>query len=94
MFHPLEFFSKGKLKIDFLPAGRFQEESSELLGSEKMKKLMRAVQFKYDYILLDTPPLSSLVDAFVLGKMGKKCYSGYSAEYYQERKFILGDQRI
>ena len=42
---------------------------SELLGSQKMKVFLERVQEQFDLILLDSPPISSLADASVLGSI-------------------------
>lgn len=49
-----------------MPAGTVPPNPSELLGSENMKKLIAALRKHYDYIILDTPPVSLLTDAVVL----------------------------
>lgn len=40
---------------------------SELLGSQKMKVFLERAKQQFDMILLDSPPISSLADASVLG---------------------------
>jgi len=59
------------LTLDIVPAGGFVENSSELLGSIKMKNLIEISYPVYDYILLDTPPITKIVDALVLGEFVK-----------------------
>ncbi len=68
LLHPFELTKYSHLKVDLIPAGRYSENSSELLGSNKMKMLIEKAEQKYDHILIDTPPLTQIVDTFVLGK--------------------------
>ncbi len=42
---------------------------SELLGSHKMKNFLEKAKEQFDMILLDSPPISSLADASVLGSI-------------------------
>lgn len=49
-----------------LPAGTVPPNPSELLGSEAMGNLLEALEERYDYVLLDTPPLLPVTDAVVL----------------------------
>ena len=47
-------------------AGDIPPNPSELLGSARMKALLEALREKFDYILLDTPPINVVTDAMVL----------------------------
>jgi capsular exopolysaccharide synthesis family protein len=56
-------------KIDIIPAGGVREDSSSLLGSDQMKSLFNNIDKSvYDYIIIDTPPVTRVVDTLVLGK--------------------------
>jgi len=52
--------------LDFFPAGAVQPNPSELLMSEKFKETIQMLSKEYDYILFDTPPIGSVIDAKVL----------------------------
>ena len=52
--------------IDVLTAGSIPPNPSELLGSERMKMLINVLKERYDYIILDTPPVDMVTDAMVL----------------------------
>ena len=41
---------------------------SELLGNEHFRQLMEKTHALYDYIIIDTPPLGSVIDAAVIAK--------------------------
>lgn len=47
-------------------AGDIPPNPSELLGSSRMKALLDALREKFDYIILDTPPINVVTDAMVL----------------------------
>ena len=58
--------------LDILPAGGISENSGDLLGSERMKNLFDILNTSsYDYIIIDTPPVTRVVDALILGKFIK-----------------------
>lgn len=55
-----------------LPSGGVNENSSDLLASDKMSDLIAYLNDSfYDYILFDTPPVNYVVDTLVLGKLVK-----------------------
>ena len=53
----------------FLPAGTLPENPSELLLTEKLKKLLCYLEDIFDVIIIDSAPASLLSDAFVLSPM-------------------------
>ncbi len=58
-----------KTSIDniwLLPSGVIPPNPAELLGSQKMKKMMNSVKDGFDIILIDTPPVLAVVDAVVV----------------------------
>lgn len=54
--------------IDVLSAGVIPPNPAELLGSVTMERLLMALEREYDYIIMDTPPISVVTDAAVLGR--------------------------
>lgn len=52
--------------IDMLLAGDIPPNPAELLSSNRMQKLLDKMREKYDYILLDSPPVDLVVDAVAL----------------------------
>jgi len=49
-------------------AGPIPPNPSELLGSEKMADLLGHLKEKFDYVLVDTPPVLAGADALVLAR--------------------------
>jgi tyrosine-protein kinase Etk/Wzc len=52
--------------LDLISAGTTPPNPSELLGSEAMRQFLITQRDKYDYILIDAPPVLAVTDAPVL----------------------------
>jgi len=52
--------------LDMLFSGDVPPNPSELLGSDKMRELIGEMSKKYDYILVDTPPVNLVSDAAIV----------------------------
>lgn len=50
----------------FILAGRNIPHAADLVGSEKMRRLLTALKKAYDFIVIDTPPVLALSDTMVL----------------------------
>lgn len=59
----------GRLPLDVVPAGQIPPNSSELLGSTSMDRLLDDLRGRYDYVVLDAPPLLPVTDAAVLSRL-------------------------
>ncbi|MGM9615437.1 MAG: CpsD/CapB family tyrosine-protein kinase [Oscillospiraceae bacterium] len=57
------------LSFDVIAAGDIPPNPSELLGSERMMALLEKLRERYDYILLDLPPVTAVTDAVVASHM-------------------------
>lgn len=55
--------------LDVLAAGDIPPNPSELLGSPRMEQIMKELESRYEYIILDTPPICAVADATILSKM-------------------------
>ena len=51
-----------------ISSGPLPPAPAELLGSARMKELMKKLAEKYDFILLDSPPVQSVTDSLVLSQ--------------------------
>ena len=49
-------------------AGIIPPNPTELLGSERFAELIRRTKNDYDYVIVDAPPLGSVIDAAVIAK--------------------------
>lgn len=54
--------------VDIIFAGPTAPNPSELLEEEVFMELIEEMREKYDYILIDTPPISNLIDAAIAAK--------------------------
>ncbi|MGM0589096.1 MAG: polysaccharide biosynthesis tyrosine autokinase [Bacteroidota bacterium] len=52
-----------------LTAGSQVPNPSEILGSESFKKLFDTVLSEFDYVIVDSPPVNSVVDAVTIGDL-------------------------
>lgn len=52
--------------LDVILSGDIPPNPSELLGSQRMQKLLEDLREQYDLIILDTPPVNMVTDAVVL----------------------------
>jgi capsular exopolysaccharide synthesis family protein len=52
--------------LTMLPAGLAQPGTAELVGSERMKLLLRELASRFDVVIVDTPPLFAVSDALAL----------------------------
>lgn len=52
--------------LSVLAAGDIPPNPSELLGSSEMEELLKDVRQTYDFILIDLPPISSVIDAIAV----------------------------
>lgn len=55
--------------LDILASGPIPPNPTELLGSGIMAKLLENVSAKYDYILLDTPPINIVTDSQLMNSI-------------------------
>lgn len=58
----------GTSGLHVLPAGSAPPNPSELLGSAQMAKLLRELRARYDYVVIDTPPVLPVADAVILSR--------------------------
>lgn len=64
-----EIVQKTKIEnLDFISAGPIPPNPSELILSNATEELMNYLKANYDYIILDTPPIGLVADAFELLK--------------------------
>lgn len=54
--------------ISLIPSGPIPPDPAELLGSKKMKDLVESMAQKFDFVLLDSPPVQSVTDSLALSQ--------------------------
>jgi succinoglycan biosynthesis transport protein ExoP len=55
--------------LDLLPVGARPPNPAELVGSESMKRLLAGLKDRYDFILVDSPPIMAVADALLVSRM-------------------------
>jgi capsular exopolysaccharide synthesis family protein len=56
-------------RLSFLSAGRFVANPSELLTSWRMCKLLQHARERYDFVVIDSPPLLAVSDGLLLANL-------------------------
>ena len=56
-------------KMDIITAGSPTPNPSELLGSNVMKDVMKELSERYEYIVIDLPPVTAVSDALVISEL-------------------------
>ena len=56
------------LGLYVLPVGRVPSNPAEVVGSERMIQLLRALEERFEYVIIDTPPVSVVTDAAILSR--------------------------
>lgn len=57
-----------KLQFSYILVGTIPPNPAELLGSDRMKKLLETLSRSYDYIICDCPPVGVVTDAALLSR--------------------------
>ena len=55
--------------LSILPAGALPPNPSELISSDKMKVLLRTLARRFNYVLIDSPPLGAFSDPMILSTL-------------------------
>lgn len=61
-------YPTNRKNLYIMPAGTFPSNATELLGNGRMDSLIPALKKVFDYVIIDTPPLGSVIDAAVIAK--------------------------
>lgn len=67
-FHAKDLGLDNEMKILFIPGGKSMDDGSELLGTDRMQKIIETVKKWADYVILDSAPAGLLTDAVVLAQ--------------------------
>lgn len=63
-----EIVHQSELHIDVIPAGALPANPSEVVGSAAMVNLIQALRKQYDFVVIDSPPVSVVTDAAILSR--------------------------
>jgi len=56
-------------RLSFLPAGPVPPNPAELVGSARMREALAHLRERYDFVILDAPPILPVTDAVVLSRI-------------------------
>ena len=62
----LELVKVKELPLWIVGAGTIPPNPSELLSSDRMKSFVAEIATRYDYVIIDTPPINTVADAQIL----------------------------
>lgn len=82
------------LGIHVLTAGAVPPNPSEMLSSEPMKKLVEDLKTAFDYVILDTPPVSVVTDAAILGRYADGAILCVRSNYAPKETVQLAKERL
>ncbi len=63
---PLELIKVNDLPLSIACTGTIPPNPSELLSSDRMKQFVEYCSERYDYVILDTPPINTVADAQII----------------------------
>ena len=63
------FGGESTVSFDVLVSGDIPPNPAELLGSERTAAFLKAAREKYDYILLDLPPVTAVTDSIIASRI-------------------------
>ena len=61
-----------KLKAWVMPGGGKTQNPPDLLASERMKALIAALRKEFDLVIIDSPPMGSLIDPVIISQLADK----------------------
>ncbi len=73
--------SEAHKNLDVLPAGIIPPNPAELIGSSQLDKAVGYLRTRYDYVILDTPPITSVADTFMIGRVAELTLVVLRADY-------------
>ncbi len=84
--------SKGSLSI--ITSGGVTRNSTEIIDNDKLKILLSLLANNYDYIIIDTPPVTKVADTLILGKVCSNALIVIRPNYTYRESIELGLQEI
>ncbi|NMM65101.1 CpsD/CapB family tyrosine-protein kinase [Clostridium sp. P21] len=80
--------------LSLLTSGTRPPNPAELLASSKMKSFLDLLREKYDYIVLDTPPIIAVTDAQLLSRHADGCLLVIAASQAERAAAIKAKQLL
>ena len=70
--------------LSIIFTGQTAPNPSELLGNNRFKKMLEQVREEYDYVIIDCPPLGSVIDAAIVAKESDGAIIVIETDKYRE----------
>ena len=67
--HIKDFWQKPFGRLEVLTSGPLPPNPSEILGSQRMKKVLEMLRKEFDILVIDSPPVLAVTDAVVLAQL-------------------------
>lgn len=83
-----------EMKFLFLPGGKSVKDGSRLLGTERMKRIIEALEEKMDYVILDSAPAGVLTDAGVLAQYAESAIFIVRKDYARSEHILEGLEEL
>ncbi len=74
-----------KAGLDVLTSGKSLDNPSAILESHKLAELIEDLKAKYDYVLIDTPPLAAANDAILIAKLADGIIYNVACNLYNKK---------
>ncbi len=81
-------------RLEIIPTGQSTENPAELLASDLMKSFLSDMRKRYDYIILDTPPVLPVTDARTLGILADVTFFIYRSGFTARRSLIRAKEEL
>lgn len=92
---PKDFIVKvDNLNIDVIPSGLIPPNPSELLATSRMREAIEALEEYYDYVIIDSPPISLVTDAAVIGSAVDGAILVVRSDYAQVESVQLAKKKL
>jgi capsular exopolysaccharide synthesis family protein len=92
-----EYRSEIAPNLWFLPSGTVSAHPPDFIGSERLRVLLQQLSAEYDLVVLDTPPVTPVVDSVLLSALADKIVFVVSwrstPQYIAERAFSSLDRQ-
>jgi capsular exopolysaccharide synthesis family protein len=80
--------------LSIMPSGGSNERPSELLDSPAMTALIKKLKERYDYIIIDSPPIINMPDASVMSRLADAVIVVIQAGRAKKRDVMLAKEKL
>lgn len=82
------------INIDVIPVGTIPPNPSELLATDQMKAVINELKKNYDYVIIDSPPISVVTDAAIIGSMVDGAFLVVRSDYAPMKSIDLAKKTL